>query len=311
MKSLICIVMLILASGLLKAEKRTMDVKFNSGKYSLAGRIITAAPEGQRVPAIIFLVGSKGSSYEKGYQSFLRYFFEDNLPLDRVALFYFEKRGVGESEGNWANTDFRERAADAAAAAEFLKTQPFIDPTGIIVAGHSQGGWIAQICAATYPGTFAAGISLAGPSFSVRKQVINDLASRFRCAGVDSLKALRKAESQTGKVFTLSAILPVGRSLRQLRLIRKFDPTEHIRQIRVPFLFLFGENDALVDPVWAQQSLHEIFPQGLPDQFEVRVGKTANHSFRVADFCGTGTSYSEDTRQAIHTWFQRNFDQAN
>ncbi len=285
-----------------------MEVRFQSGRNSLKGTLITAATEGQRVPAIIFLVGSKESSFETGYKSFLRYFFEDNLPLERVALFYFEKPGVGGSEGNWAGADFQDRAADAVAAAEYLKTQPFIDSRRIIVAGHSQGGWIAQLCAARYPGTFAAGISLAGPSFSVRKQVINDVAGRFRCNGLDSVKAVRKAESQTRKLFKVAAAFPVNRSLRQLKVIRKYDPSDHIKKISVPFLFLYGENDRLVDLAWAKKALEDTFPDGLPDHIEVAVSKAANHSFRVSEFCGPGTSYAEDARQALNSWFRTNFD---
>lgn len=305
MKRLIISLIYLLIPAVLLAENRTMEVSFNSGKLTLKGKLITAAPEGRKVPAIIFCVGSKASSYETGYRSFLRYFFEQNLPLDSVALLYFEKRGVGHSEGSWAKTDFEERAADVAAAAEFLKTQPFVDPKKIIVAGHSQGGWIAQICAARYPEIFAAGISLAGPPFTVRKQVINDLASKFRCAGLDSLKALRKAESQTSQVFMLARVFPINRSLRQLKVIRKFNPAEYLQQITTPFLFLFGDQDPLVDIHWAQQELKNTFPRGLPEHFQIREIQGANHSFRLSDPCNPGVGYAEEAKEALNQWFHK------
>jgi predicted peptidase len=39
----------------------------------------------------------------------------------------------------------------------------------LYIVGHSQGGWIVQVALANYPTVFAGGISMAGPTFSVRK----------------------------------------------------------------------------------------------------------------------------------------------
>jgi len=83
--------------------------------------------------------------------------------MDSVAVLYFDKRGIGQSEGKWFNTSFEERAADVKAAADYLKTLSNIDTNKIAVVGHSQGG-----CLAKYPKTFAGGISMAGPTFSAK-----------------------------------------------------------------------------------------------------------------------------------------------
>jgi len=135
MKNRIILVYILLLPVFAFAGLRTENVTFQSGKYHLEGKITTAAPAGQKVPAIVFCVGSKESSFAGSYKGFLAAFLEDNFALDSIALFYFEKRGLGNSEGNWARSDFYERVEDAKAAAEFLKSKSFIDPARILVSG--------------------------------------------------------------------------------------------------------------------------------------------------------------------------------
>ncbi len=59
------------------------------------------------------------------------------------AVLYCNKRGLGESTGNWKKNSFQGRADDAYAAVSYLKSLPFIDGNRIGISGHSQGGWIA------------------------------------------------------------------------------------------------------------------------------------------------------------------------
>lgn len=71
--------------------------------------------------------------------------------MNDYALVYFDKRGVGKSEGLWYNTTFEQRALDAKNVALAIQKFEFVDHKNIYVIGHSQGGWIAQIALAEYP----------------------------------------------------------------------------------------------------------------------------------------------------------------
>ncbi len=62
----------------------------------------------------------------------------------------FELRGSGDSEGeDYRQTDFLSEIADNAAALDFLRNRPDIDPKRIFLFGHSTGGIIAGILAGT------------------------------------------------------------------------------------------------------------------------------------------------------------------
>ena len=287
-----------------------IPISFKSGKYTLKGNLLVPNISGRKFPVIIFSVGSAVSSYASNYTKFLDSLFEQNLPLDSVALLYFDKRGIGQSEGKWFNTSFEERAADVKAAADYLKTLPNIDTNKIAVVGHSQGGWIVQICLAKYPETFVGGISMAGPTFSVEKQLINDYQTKIICAeNLDSINANRKAVKNVNRDIFLISLFPFKENWRQLQVIKKFEPSSYLKNIKKPILLMFAENDALVYPNWCLKELSTVFPDGLPHNFNTMVIKGANHGFKLSPLCFNGSfktiPYPDDCKKAILNWTQQ------
>ena len=290
--------------------KKGSDIAFKSGEATLRGKLITHAPTGAKVPLLVFCVGSAQSSYASNYSTFLDTFFIQNLPLDNLAILYFDKRGVGTSEGVWYDADFEQRAADAKAAADYAKTLPFIDTTKILIAGHSQGGWIAQVCLAKYPETFSAGISMAGPTFSVRKQLENDYTSVFICSeGLDKETAEKEARNKVTRDIMLASFFPFQQNWRQLKVIKDFEPSAYLQRIKAPLLLLFGENDALVYPTSSKEALAKTFPKQLPSNFDTLTIKGATHSFTDAGLCDRGSStrakYSAQCKSVVRTWIQQ------
>ena len=287
-----------------------ISISFKSGKYTLKGNLLVPKTSGRKFPVIIFSVGSAASSYASNYTKFLDSLFEMNLPLDSVALLYFDKRGIGQSEGKWFNTSFEERAADVKAAADYLKTLSNIDTNKIAVVGHSQGGWIVQICLAKYPETFVGGISMAGPTFSVKKQLINDYQTKFICTeNLDSIKANRKAEKSVNRDLVFTSLFPFKENWKQLKVIKHFEPSNYLKKIDKPILLMFAENDALVYPNWCLNALSNVFPNGLPHNFDTMVIKEANHGFKISSLCFNGSfktiPYSYDCKKAILNWTQQ------
>jgi len=284
-----------------------IPISFKSGKYTLKGNLLVPKTSGRKFPVIIFSVGSALSSYASNYTKFLDSLFEKNLPLDSVALLYFDKRGIGQSQGKWFSTSFEERAADVKAAADYLKTLSNIDTNKIAVVGHSQGGWIVQICLAKYPETFVGGISMAGPTFSVKTQLINDYQTKFICAeNLDSIKANSKAGKRVSRDLFFTSLFPFKENWKQLKVIKKFEPGSYLKKIDKPILLMFAENDALVYPAWCVKELSNIFPDGLPYNFETMVIKGVNHGFKISSLCFNGSfktiPYSEDCKKAILNW---------
>ena len=116
--------------------------------------------------AVVFSPGSGDSLYQNYSPGLIEsYIFEIFLPRD-MAVLLINKRGMGQSEGNWTKSSMQGRADDLYSAIESIKEHPVIDAENIGVIGHSQGGWVVQLVAAQHEDV-AFFISLVGPTTTV------------------------------------------------------------------------------------------------------------------------------------------------
>jgi pimeloyl-ACP methyl ester carboxylesterase len=112
---------------------------FSSGELTLRAKLVTPEGEGP-FPVVVFVHGSERSSAVDSY--FNPYLFAAH----GIAGLVYDKRGTGGSEGDYIQ-NFDVLSDDTAAAVEWLRAQPEIEPEGIHLAGYSQGGWIAPLAA--------------------------------------------------------------------------------------------------------------------------------------------------------------------
>jgi pimeloyl-ACP methyl ester carboxylesterase len=68
-----------------------------------------------------------------------------------IAAFVHDKRGTGESEGDYAKTTYEDYIRDAGACAIHLAKDPRIDTSLVGVMGGSEGGRVAVVAACRYP----------------------------------------------------------------------------------------------------------------------------------------------------------------
>ncbi|MDI3320607.1 alpha/beta hydrolase family protein [Pinibacter soli] len=289
-------------------------ISFKSGSNTLYGRLKAPANSSKKLPAIIFSPGSGGqSSYsDYYYASFLDTLYEQNFAKDSMVFLYFDKRGVGESEGNWYSASFEDRADDVKAAADYLRSLSFIDTNEIIVVGHSQGGWIAQICLSKYPQSFAGAISMAGPTFGVREQVINDYTSNFKCReNLSEPDAYTKAAKQVRVGFWITSLFPFQQDWKQLSIIKDFEPSAYLKNLKKPLLLMFCENDPLVSPQKSMAALDKLYDNNVPSNIQTTIIKGAIHPFKLADKCYHGSfndiPLSMQAKQEIHDWVYDHF----
>lgn len=308
MKKNLILLLLVICCYYVQAADTTYSssVRFKSGSFLLDGQLLLPKAAG-KVPVLVFLVGSGGeTSHRNIYRLMLQENFEKQFLPQGIALFYFDKRGVGASEGKWYETDFYERADDAKAAIDYLKTLPEIDTTRIGVVGHSQGGWIAQIAAARYPKDVAFMVSLAGPTFGVKEQLANDTESQLRCKGVPAQKAHRKAGFKATSILTVTSLIPANPVWKQLKVIRSFSPEREIKALSQPALFLFAENDALVYPQRSIAYLNRIYGGKIPSHIEYKTIAGTNHGFHLADLCYSGPwkdkPFSPEFQETLREW---------
>ena len=101
-------------------------------------------PENE-LQAGIVMIGGSGPTDRSNGEYFLAY--RDQFTSHGIAVLWYDKRGVGESSGNWAEGTLDDLANDAIAATSALRrVQGDATPVGLF--GHSEGGWVALRAAA-------------------------------------------------------------------------------------------------------------------------------------------------------------------
>lgn len=261
------------------------EVVFKSGEEVLNGTLVL--PDSARnVPVLIFM----GGMYEWGEvhpqrEIFIRENLEAIFPEAGVGVFYYDPRGAGESTGRWGQAALTDFADDAKAAIQYLSQRKEIDSDRIGIIGLGEDGWVAQIVAATSPQSVKLMVSLAGPTFDPTRQLINEYHSEYVCSGEDSTYAYEKAVQKATSHQNWVSYLPLTKNWRHMKMKLGFEPAQYIREIEIPALFIFAENDGQVYPSWAKQSLEEIFSDSLPSNFSVHTIAGANHFFHVTNKC--------------------------
>lgn len=312
MKFISSFILLVIASSTLLSAQ---TIKRENLVFQSEGRVLSAKmiyPETQNpIPFLVFTGGEDAfESFSKDYRAFLQENFEDVFLLENVGLFYIDTRGIGGSTGRWQRASIDDRANDIKAGLDFLKGRQEVDTERLAVFGHGRGAWVAQAVASKNPEEVAALLSLAGPTFDMKTALTNSFHARYMCNGRDSTSAHRRAVRQTRSVQGWVNAIPWIKKWRQEKVIKDYDPSEHIRNLQVPSLFIFAGNDKDVYPSWATDSLNELFNNNIPANFTIDTVPLTTHAFRVGPKCykGSATKYpfSEAFKEKLRAWVLAN-----
>lgn len=293
----------------------TEDVRFTSGDATLAGTLYLPAGAGPH-PAIVWIHG-RGKQARGGFRGWARLFAERG-----VASLIYDKRGAGESTGDYDTASMSELADDAIAAISLLAKRKEIDAKQIGVRGNSAGGWVSAIVANRSPVPLAFIITTVGPADSVRDQQIHVAQYNMRRSGIDFTPDEYAAAAAhmglvTGFAYTsegwdaLQASVQNAKTTRWAKFVdlpekqdyedivwvrrKQYDPAADLRKIRTPFLALFGEDDYVVPP---QENVPKL---------ERYLTEAGNKDFRilVVPHAGHGLSLSDEVRELpgdVHYW---------
>ena len=274
------------------------EITFTNGDVRLAGSLLV--PDSKlRVPAVVFL---HGSGAEGRWAS---RFLASQLAAHGIAALIFDKRGVGQSGGDWRQATPADLAGDAAAAVARLRSEPRIDSTRIGIHGHSQGGTLAPMVAAQSPGVAfviaSAGAGLPMDSVEIFS-VLNSIYPEAKTAQ-DSADA----RAYTGE---LVAVAYHGRPRARLdslvaafqgrpwyfappapdnsywafsRQYALYRPLDWWARMRVPVLLIYGERDQRVPARASAERIAAAVQRNAPDvDLTVRILPGADHTFRLA-----------------------------
>ena len=166
-----------------------------------------------------------------------------------VGSLRFDKRGVGQSDGDYLTTGFAQEIRDAAAALDALRNVDGIDRNRVTVIGHSVGATVAIRLASETPSS--AGAVLLSASVRSGEEVMRWQTERI----ADSLGwpsrlfagrfKRRQAATRRRLLESTEDLVRVdGADLPALwfREYMAHDPTDDLRAIRCPVLAITGHN---------------------------------------------------------------------
>jgi pimeloyl-ACP methyl ester carboxylesterase len=118
------------------------DVSFRNGSVTLSGSLLIPRTQGPH-PAIILVHGSLA---ETRWGTIM--FFADRFARRGIAALVYDKRGTGDSTGDWKTATYEEISDDALAGIHLLQRRESIRLDQIGAFGHSEGGAVVAIMAA-------------------------------------------------------------------------------------------------------------------------------------------------------------------
>jgi hypothetical protein len=201
----------------------------------------------------------------------------DALTRRGLATLRYDKRGAGESEGDFNRATTGDFAADLAEAVAFFRRQPGIDPERIGLFGHSEGGHISADVAAADPSIafcvlltpsgvpeedmfdtemFRGAIAVGGTPLHPRQTIAlaHELAAAGRDAptpedGVARTRAILQREAAAGR-FAAERIEP--RALMAASPWRRhwwnYEHTKSLSVLTCPTLAVFAGRDLQTPP---------------------------------------------------------------
>jgi uncharacterized protein len=222
------------------------NVTFTNEKFNikLAGTLTIPSGKGP-FRAVIMITGSGAQNRNEelmGHKPFL--VIADYLSRNGIAVLRYDDRGVGSSQGNYANATSADLATDTEAAFSFLKNNPKINQKEIGLIGHSEGGLIAPITAASNQ-DIAFIVSLAGPGVTGQQIILKQSQDISRLSGISEenikettainrkLYAVLKKEKDNKKAET--KIIALYREELEKKKTSKEDTEKAVNQLKASF----------------------------------------------------------------------------
>jgi len=201
---------------------KSIDIKFeNKQGIMLAAKIdLPGSPE-------CFAIFSPCFTCTK--ETLATYRISQYLAKKNIAVLRMDFTGLGESDGNFGDSNFSTQIDDIISASQYLQKH-YQKPALLI--GHSMGG-TASYAAASLLDNIKAVVSIASPS--TPSHVLHHFGS-----ALDQIKAGNDSE-----FFVAGKAYPIKSQFIENLKQHKFDET--LQQLNKPVLIFHGENDNLVD----------------------------------------------------------------
>jgi uncharacterized protein len=232
-----------------------------AGEHPLSGTL--TLPDGPLpVPAVVIASGSgpldRDSNHRRARFDVARQL-AHALAAGGLASLRYDKRGVGESPGDWRAAGLHDNADDLRRALAALAARPEVDPGRVLVAGHSEGAILAAAVAAG--GAPVAGAVLLSMSATPGNDLLlwqaRQIAPTLPAVVRGLLRLFRvdlekKVAANHARIrATASDVARMGGARINARWHREFlahDPRRDLARLPGAVLAITGDKDLQVDP---------------------------------------------------------------
>ena len=275
------------------------EINFRSGNNQLAGIVVVPASTNP-CPAVILVHGSGPADRDSnGAFIALREYFASR----GYAALCYDKPGVGRSTGDWTQQSFEDRAHEVVAALRLLQAYPAIDTRYVGLCGASQAGWIMPIVA-QQANEIAFIISISGPAVVTHEQEAYRIESQLR---VDEF-----TEEQIEHALAIYSrrleMIRQGATAEQITSMQsevnhepwyeyladntpddirffianyEFDPVPFLKQVKCPFLGIWGELDTYVPVKKSVELTRQALLEAGNNDVDLVVLPQTNHRMRL------------------------------
>ena len=302
------------------AEEVTVQAK----GFTLAGTLLLPKTGKGPFPAVITITGSGQETRDEAlpiaglenYRPFRQV--AETLASRGIAVLRVDDRGVGKSKGietleAATSSDF---ANDVRAQLDYLRSRSDIDPERIALVGHSEGGMIAPMVAATDPRIRAivlmAGTAKRGDAI-ILYQMNEALEQDVTLTAETRAKKRAEQEEHIHKAVEGgdSSKLPLILRSAWMKEFMAHDPLPMIRKVRQPILILQGALDRQVTADQAAMLEQAAREAGNKD-VTARVFPNLNHLFlpaktgAVSEYSSLATNtISDEVINLLADWLQQ------
>lgn len=244
---------------------REEPVQFSNENATLRGTLFLPSRDGP-FPVVVIVHGS-GAFPRRLYR-----IWADHIVRTGIAVLLYDKRGVGDSGGQYEGNNNTSRrnlkllASDVVAGVNYLSSRNDIRKDQIGLLGISQGGWIVPL-AAERSRRVAFMVLLSGPTVTVGEQ--------------NTFADLAGGNHESGKTTASLDWEELERRMGQ-EPPSGFDPIPYLERLNIPGLWLFGERDRSVPVKKSVARLdHLIRDERKP--YEYFIFPCANHLLLVTE----------------------------
>jgi pimeloyl-ACP methyl ester carboxylesterase len=227
----------------------------------------------------------------------------DYLTRNGYAVLRYDKRGVGESEGDYGAATTFDFADDARSAVRYLENRPEINQKMIGLVGHSEGALIAPIIAADNDEHIALIIMMGGIGVTGADLLLEQAEIISRINGIpedqiffatETNRALYEvAVSEGNDTDLMNEMKEIQPELNDnmaglllspwFRTFLAIDPDDYISKVSCPVLAMNGEEDVQCPPEQNLPAIEQSLKKAGNSNYKIETLPGLNHLFQTSE----------------------------